>query len=306
MMKRLNTLSLIVIVLLCFFYNNTITAQQLPLFNQNRENLNPAFISSDYFKYDLPSSVSVRYRDQWVGIKGSPRTITGTYTNYNEDNNFLFGGDLIHDETGPTGFTGIYGRAGYAIELNNDFLLTAGLKGGVVQYRVKGMELHLLEPGDIGNENLTKIYPDLSLGAMLYYDKHYYLGFSVPQIIGLDLEYKDDIGDYNIQRVQHYYGIIGGRFDLSGDSWIEVSSEARYVQNVPFYINGTAEVQYRGMFYIKAGGSSAHEAIFGAGFLSYLGMDSNLLRVGYTFSNFFQEYGSHFGTVHELSASYSF
>ncbi len=292
---------LIFVVLL---QNEVSYAQQLPLLNQNRENVNPAHVSSDYFKYNLTSTVNLRYRYQWTRLDDAPRTIMGNFGQYLEDYNFNFGGNIIKDQTGPTGFTGVYGRAGYMLDINDDLSLSFGMKAGVVQYNVKGDELNFLEAGDVANTNINTIYPDFSLGMMLYYKEHYYLGFSVPQIFDLNLEFKDAVNDYDLQRVRHYYGIVGGRFELSEDSYIELSSEARYVENVPFYINGRAEYEYKRLFYIAGGGSNANELNLGLGVIGNIG-NGNALKVGYTFTNFFQVYGPNFGTVHELNASYS-
>ncbi|MFT6706715.1 MAG: type IX secretion system PorP/SprF family membrane protein [Flavobacteriales bacterium] len=297
--------SFICTTIVLLFCNSVLFAQQIPLLNQSAENLNPAYLSQDYYKYDLPTAATLRYRNQWTGIKGAPQTILGSFSHFEEDLNFMFGGDIIHDETGPTGFTGIYGKAGYALKLSKEFLLTVGAKGGLVQYRVRGDELTFLEAGDIANENVTKLFPDFSVGAMLYYDKNYYIGFSVPQVFGLDLEFKGDVKDYNIQRVQHYYGIIGARFDLEDETWLEVSSQAAYTANVSFYMGGRLEFEFRHLFWIAANGSSAKEAGIGVGAIMDVGMNSNVLKFGYTFSNYFQEYGSHFGTVHELGARMS-
>jgi len=291
--------------MLLLFQSNAVSAQQIPLLNQNAENLNPAFLSPDLYKYDLPTTATLRYRNQWTGIKGAPQTILGTFSHFNEDYNLLVGGNLIHDETGPTGFTGLYGKAGYALTMSKDWQLTFGIKGGLVQYRVRGDELTFLEPGDVASENSMKLFPDFSVGAMLYYDKHYYIGFSVPQVFGLDLNFEDEVKDYKIQRVQHYYGTIGARFDLDDESWLEVSSQAAYTPNVPFYINGRLEYEFRHLFWIAANASSAKEAGIGVGTILDVGMNSNVLKFGYTFSNYFQEYGSHFGTVHEIGISLS-
>lgn len=285
--------------------NNSLVAQQLSLLNQDIGNLNPAFISSNYYKYDVSSTAKVHYRHQWIKLKGAPKTIIGSFSNWNDDNSLLLGGNLIHDETGPIGFTGLYAKAGYGLSLNRDMLLSIGVKGGLVQYRVKGAELRFLESGDIANDNVTKLYPDFSLGAMLYYKQHSFIGFSTPQVFGLNLQFKDDIKPYQIQRVQHYYGIIGTRFDLGDESWLEVSSESRFVQNVPFYIKANLEFEYRHLFWINTSASNSKEISIGIGVIKDMGSNNNLLRLGYTFSNFFQTYGVHFGAVHELGISIS-
>lgn len=284
-----------------FLSYSQMNAQQLPLFNQHRTSLNPAYITSGFFKYNMPTTVAVKYRHQWTKVEGAPRTVLANFYHLNEEKRFSFGGDFISDETGPTGFTGIYGRASYTIKLSRDLLLSFGLRGGATQYRVQGDNLQFLVEGDLANNNASKIYPDFSLGTMLYWQENYFVGFSIPQIFALDLTFKDDINRYNMQRVRHYYGIAGARFDLGNDSWFESSVEARYVRTVPFYVSAKAEYEFRQIFWINAVGSSSKEFGIGFGAIANIGTNSNLVKFGYNFSNFFQAYGPDFGTVHELS-----
>ena len=293
------------LIIAVFFLQSEVSyGQQLPLLNQSRESANPANLSSNYFKYNTPTTINLRYRYQWTRLEDAPQTLMGSFTHFAEDFNFIYGANIIKDQTGPTGFTGVYGRAGYLLELSDDLALSIGIQGGIVNYTVRGDELNFLEEGDVANTEISTIYPDFSLGTMLYYKDNYYLGFSVPQILGLNLEFKDDVNDYNIERVRHYYGIIGGRFEIDDESYLEISSEARYVEDVPFYINGRVEYEYERLFFISAGGSSSREINLGLGVIGDIGA-GNVLRVGYTFSNFFQSYGPNFGTVHEINASFS-
>ncbi len=279
-------------------------AQQLPLFNQDRAHLNPAYISSGYFKYNAPTNISLRYRYQWSKLKGAPKTFLGSFSHFDEATRFSFGGNLISDKTGPTGFTGVYGSAGYGIQLSKDLLLSFGLRGGATQYRVRGNELEFLTPGDLANNNVTVIYPDFSFGTMLYWQEHYYIGFSVPQIFSLNLAFKDNTDEYKIERVRHYYGIVGARFDVGDDSWLEGSVEGKYVENVPFYVNSKIEFEFRQIFWIELNGSTAREFGLGLGGIAIVGNNSNLIKFGYTFSNFFQSYGSQFGNVHEVGVQF--
>lgn len=289
-----------------FIFQNEITAQQLPLINQNRQTLNPSFIHSDYFKYELPSNLSLRFRSQWTKHEDMPVTVIGDFSHWNEDYSVLFGGEIINDQTGPTSFTGLFGKAAYGIGLGDEMLLTIGLKGGILQYRVKGSDLIFFEEDDIANSNVTKLFPDFSLGTTLYFKEKFYLGFSVPQTFGLNLQFRTDDNDFNIQRVRHYYGIAGARFSLENESWIEVSSEVRYVQNIPLYVNAKFLYDYQEMFWLGAGLSNTKEFSVDVGIILNLGFDSQILRCGYSFTNFFQEFGPHFGNTHELGFSYSF
>ena len=56
-----------------------VSAQQLPLFTQYRENatiINPAAMESDFFAYGNNVTLGASYRAQWVGLSGAPRTQT--------------------------------------------------------------------------------------------------------------------------------------------------------------------------------------------------------------------------------------
>lgn len=279
-------------------------AQQLPLFNQNRAHLNPAYIASGYFKYNAPTTVSVQYRYQWTKLKAAPKTLLGNFSHFDEETRFSFGGNFISDKTGPTGFIGVYGSAGYGIQINRDLLLSFGLRGGATQYRVRGDELQFLMEGDLANNNVAKIYPDFSLGTMLYWKENYYIGFSVPQLFALNLGFKDDVNEYNVERVRHYYGIAGARFDLGDNTWLEGSVEAKYVQDVPFYVSAKLEYEFRQIFWMELSGSSSREIGLGLGAIATVGNNSNLIKFGYTFSNFFQTYSPQFGTVHEVGIQF--
>lgn len=306
-MKNRNLMKNIWFTLLAFFiFQNEIVAQQLPLINQNRQTLNPAFIHSDYFKHELPTNLSLRLRSQWTKHEDMPITVVGDFSHWNEEYSFLTGGEIINDKTGPTSFTGLFGKAAYGIELGDDMLLTIGLKGGVLQYRVKGAELNFFEEGDIAQSNVTKIFPDFSIGTTLNFNEKYYLGFSIPQTFGLNLNFRTGENDFNIKRVQHYYGIAGARFSLDNGSWVETSSEVRYVQNVPFYINARLMYDYQEMFWLGVSASNTKEFSVDLGIILNLGFNNQILRCGYSFTNFFQEFGPHFGSTHEIGFSYSF
>ena len=282
-------------------------SQQLPIFSQYQEGdhfTNPALISNGLLKYELNSTASLAYRHQWTGIKDAPRTALGRFEQWNDNTNFFYGGSLIYDQTGPTSFIGIYGKAGYGINFSKDWMLSVALSGGLVQYRIKAGELNFLEDGDIAQNNATRLYPDVGLGAVLYYDKKYYIGFSLPQVIGLNSKYTNNENDFNIQRVRHYYATAGGFFPLRND-WIEVSAYGRYVINAPVLVGVNFRYDYNNIFWIGAGGSNAGAISMEGGLFFSLGDYGEPLRVGYGITNYFSEFNLNYGFVHELKATYS-
>ena len=299
----------ILILLSILFISQMSYGQQLPIFSQYQQGdhfTNPALLSEGMIKYDLNSTASLVYRNQWTGVKDAPRTALGRFENFNEDYNVFFGGSLIYDQTGPTSFTGVFGKMGYGIELNRDWMLSVALSGGVVQYRVNAGDLNFLEQGDIAQNNATVIYPDLGLGAVLYFDKRFFIGFSIPQVIGLNTKYTKDDNDFNIQRVRHYYANTGSVFQLRNDDWIELSVYGKYVPNAPILGGVNFRYDHNNSFWIGMGGSSAGAVSVEGGLIVSPG-DSYWapLRVGYGITNYFSEFNLNYGFVHELKAAYS-
>lgn len=280
--------------------------QQLPIFSQYQEGdhfTNPALLSNGLLKYELNSTGSLTYRNQWTQIKNAPRTALGRYEHWNEDMNLFYGGSLIFDQTGPTSFIGIFGKIGYGINFNNDWMLSVALSGGLVQYRIKAAELNFLEEGDIAQSNATRIYPDVGLGAVLYYKKKYFVGFSAPQILGLSTKYSASDNDFDIQRVRHYYGVIGSLISIN-NNWIEVSAYGKYVPNVPVLAGINLRYDFNNLFWVGAGGSTAGAINLEGGLIFSTGDYGAPLRVGYGITNYFSEFNLNYGLVHEIRAAY--
>lgn len=303
-MKLKQKIEAVVLLLVMFCFSDQVIGQQLPFFNQNQNNFNPASINGDYHKYYLPTQAGIRYRYQWMQIEGAPRTLNAFYSHWDEDYNVSYGGNLISDQTGPTSFTGIYGKVAYGLELNSDWMVTAGLTGGVVQYRVNSEKLDLLEAEIFEDGTLTKIFPDFGAGATVYFKEKYYFGISIPQVLGLNLNFRDDQNNINTARVRHYNANVGAYFKLYKGSFLDPILEVRYVENAPLLISGRLQYTYREIFWIGVSGSSSREAGINAGVI-WNTNDNNILKLGYSLANHFQTFGPRFGSIHEIGLSLS-
>ena len=293
--------------------------QQLSLFTQYRENagiINPAALEADFFGFGQNLTFGASYRAQWVGLSNAPttQTLRGSYFARDMSGvSLLFGGHLINDQTGPTGFTGLYGRIGGVITDDAEYGgLSIGLSVGVVQYRVKASEITLRDPNDIlGNDNKTQIFPDVGVG-IYYYNSlgrfgtdYFYAGVSIPQVIGLDLTFQDADGEFSTKRVQHFYGMLGMYKFFGDDSFIEPSVWVKYVQNAPISIDANIRYQTASSIWIGAGGSSSKAVHLEAGFLLNGNDAYNNLRIGYGFDYSFNTFGPTAGTTHEVNLTLS-
>lgn len=283
------------------------TAQQLPIFSQNQDGnyyTNASMLTEDFRKNDLPTTIGVSYRHQWVKLDDAPRTMMANFNHFNEDLNVFFGANLIQDQTGPTSFTGVSLSGGYAIEFTREWKLAVALSAGVAQYRIKGAELNFLEAGDIAQANQGKIAPDLGMSATLYYDKKYFLGVSVPQVLGFNLDYAEENNDFEIKRIRHYYANGGGLFDFD-DGWLEVAGFARFIPNIPINYGANVRYEFQEIFWVGIGGSSAKSGTMEAGLLFDIGNQYTKARLGYAFTNYFASYSPSFGTVHDIKVSFA-
>ena len=301
--------------LLLAFLN--VNAQQLPLFTQYREYqtiLNPAAVGSSYLTLDQNLTFGASYRNQWTGLKNAPTTATlrGEYIYENTGFSLLSGGYLLHDQTGPTGNTGIYGRVGGVISADPYYGgLSVGLTAGLVQYRVNGEEITLREQGDIlDGQSQSKISPDLGFGIFAYKylrkGDYIYGGISMPQLLGLDLAFKSSNGEFNTKRVQHSYAMAGYILRFKDDSLIEPTVWAKYTPDTKVNIDFNFRYQMQTSFWIGIGGSSAKAVHAEAGVLlgDNAGLD-NTIRIGYGYDYSFSTFGPFAGSTHEISISYS-
>jgi type IX secretion system PorP/SprF family membrane protein len=307
----------------CLFLFSAVTAfaQQLSLFTQYRENLtviNPAGIESDFFAFGSPFTIGATYRSQWTGLKNGPRTQT-LRASYLYDGGgsvaLNFGGYIINDQTGPTGFTGIYGKIGGVLTDDAQYGgLSIALTAGFTQYQVRSSEIILRDANDpLAGDNQGQMFPDVGVGLFMYKavggrfaDDYMYAGVSVPQVIGLDLTFQNDKGQFLTKRIQHFYGQFGYYKFFNNESFLEPSIWVKYAPNAPINVDANLRYQLPSALWIGAGGSSAGTAHLEAGiFMGDNVGNNNILRIGYGFDHNFSSFGPIAGSTHEINLSLS-
>lgn len=294
-------------------------AQQLTLFTQYRDNasiLNPAAVESDFLAFGQNISFGASYRAQWVGLQNGPRTQTlrGSYLHTGGSGvSFMTGGFVMNDQTGPTGYTGLYGRiAGVVSSDPEERGFVVGLSAGLVNFRIDASEIRLREEGDIlGSSDQSDLFPDL--GAGIYYysmvgknDDFFYAGVSVPQVFGLDLTFQDDNDEYSTTRVQHYYAMLGFMKFLNSreTSFLEPSVWIKYTEGAPVNADFNLRYYLPVNFWVGAGASTAGNAHVEAGVNLSQDYDRTF-RLGYGFDYSFSSFGPTAGSTHELNLTYS-
>ena len=312
------------LIMLCglLLITASLTAQQLSLFTQYRENttlINPAAVESDFLAYGQNLSFGASYRAQWVGLDNAPttQTIRGTYLAAGMSGVALqAGGHIINDQTGPSGFTGFYGRISGIVTDDPEYGgFSVGLSAGFVNYRVRASDLNLRDEGDIlGSVDQSQMNPDVGVGVFFYralggryVDNYIYGGVSIPQVLGLDLIFKNEDNEFSAQRIQHFYGMLGYYKIFDNGGFLEPSVWVKYVKNAPVNVDVNLRYQLPVALWIGAGGSSAGTVHLETGFVlgENVGLD-NFIRFGYGYDYSFSSFGPSAGSTHELNVAFSF
>ncbi|MCB0596699.1 MAG: PorP/SprF family type IX secretion system membrane protein [Lewinellaceae bacterium] len=292
-------------------------AQQLSLFTQYRENigiLNPAAVESDFLAFGQNITFGANYRAQWVGLENAPstQTVRGSYLYADGAGVALMaGGHLMNDQTGPTGFTGLYGRiAGIVTSDPEVGGFVVGISAGAVNFRINSSEIRLRDQGDlVGTTDQSQFFPDVGVGVYYYHlvgrnDDYFYAGLSVPQVIGLDLTIQNDEGEYVTQRVQHFYGMLGFYKFFDNDSFLEPSAWVKYAQGAPINADFNLRYYLPVNFWVGAGGATSGTVHLETGVVLGDPTDRSF-KIGYGFGYSFSSFGPTAGTTHEINLSYS-
>ena len=290
-------------------------AQQLPLFSQlqdNAEVLNPAALSTNFLRFEHNLQIGGVYREQWTQFEGHPRTmaLTASYlpTDY-EGVTPHIGVGFLSDRTGPTGFTGAFAKfAGLISGDPYEGGVSFGLQAGFNQYSVAFDELVLREEESVFvTDDDTRLYPDVGAGVFAYKrfrENVYYAGLSSPQLLGLELGFGAADSALVTRRYRHFYGQLGGVFNIDAESYWEPVLWVRQVPGAPLHASASVRYQSAVAVFIGAGASTT-EAFHGELGLLIGEPDERLIRLGYGFDYSFRSYGQYAGATHEFQFSYS-
>lgn len=272
--------------------------------------INPAALESDYLTFGYNLGFGANYRKQWIGFDNAPETqsIRVSYVKPSRSAvTITAGGYLLNDQTGPTGFTGAYGRIGTLFSDDPEsYGISVGLSAGFVGYRVNVSELVLREDGDaLVGADRSQSHPDVGLGVFGYgYISDYsmlYGGLSIPQVLGFDVTFQDDNGDFSVQRLRHYYATAGWYYFTSDESFLELSTWIKYVDGAPLNADINLRYQLPSAPFLGLGVSTAGNFHLEAGINvgQSVGAPTNF-RIGYGFNYSFSSFGPSVGGTHEI------
>jgi len=239
-MMKINHILKILICLFCFTQSGF--GQQEPQYTQYQ--YNPMTVNPGYAGSRGHLTLTSLYRSQWVGLEGSPKTITFSIDSPVGIVDGL-GLSIIQDEWGPATETYFDGNYAHQLILNrNGDRLALGLKAGVRFFSLdfsKGTRRD--QNDDQFNENLNgKLLPSVGAGVF-YFSGNSYFGLSIPNFF--PSEYFDrDIQQKSDERM--HVNLIGGYvFDLNRELKFKPSFYTKYVAGAPISVDVSANFLIR-------------------------------------------------------------
>lgn len=221
---------------LIFLLGLSASAQQEPQYTQYMYNpsvINPAYAGSLGY-----GSLFSLYRTQWIGLEGAPKTLNLSYHQPLESTNLGLGGNIVHDEIGPSTTTNFSVDVSYTINFENESRLAFGIKAGGELLNIDYTKLNHYNPSDVSFRNNINSQFSPNIGAgLFYYNANSYLGLSVPML--LQTKRYDEFAYSDANRRQHFYLMGGKVFDLSYNVKFKPAFVAKMVAGAPLQVDLT-------------------------------------------------------------------
>ena len=276
------------------------SGQMFPASDQyvfNAMAINPAFAGSQD-----ALSLSMMYRNQWVGFTDAPKSFMFT-AHMPVDNDRIGLGLLIENNSiGIFRETRMMGNYAYRMDLFNG-KLAFGLAFGATMYSINWNRLNANDPNDIQliNNPNSAILPAFSLGAY-YYTRNYFVGLSLPLFLSQEIDQLT--GNYKLSSnfSGYNYFLTGGyNVSLNSDLKLEPSFLLKYHPNNTPQIDLNIQANLRDKFWLGIGYRNK-ETLVG---LIQCQLNSQL-RLAYSYDYYFGKIGRYVYGSHEIILNYLF
>lgn len=226
-------------------------SQQLPQYSQfflNKTLINPGATGTENYW-----EAQATNRLQWVGITDAPRTHVISANGPISDYKMGLGGKVFVDVLGPTRRTGFSFSYSYKLKLSETLKLGMGLSFGGLQYTTDGSQILLKDQNDVALSNqLQSVFvPDAGVGFHLYSDD-FYVGISMPQIIGNKLQFFDHYRKTEAALERHMFAYAGYKFKVTDDIIVEPALLGKWVDPAPIAFEGNLRVIYQDLVWVGA------------------------------------------------------
>lgn len=271
----------------------------------NQYVLNPVSINPAFAGGRRALNITTFYGKQWVGIDGTPSTLTLSIDAPLADEKLGLGLMVISDRVGVTKENQIISSYAYRIEMDQG-VLAFGLSAGITLTNSAFSDLIVLDPGDeiYLTDSRTFAVPNFSFGVH-YSVNNYFAGFSIPKLLNYSFDLAknkyaldNNIGNYSYLLNTGYLFDAGKKFKIFPSMLLRYSS-------IPspsvFQYDINAHVGYADKVWL--GGSYRNNRTF-ATMLQFQPNDQ--LKIAYTYNFEVSRLGKYSNGSHEIMLRYVF
>jgi type IX secretion system PorP/SprF family membrane protein len=222
------------LLLLLVLIGGNLNAQQEQQYTQfmfNKLSYNPGYAGS----FESPT-LSVVYRNQWMGIEGAPQTQLLSYTQPLLNNRLGLGVALVRNTIGISTSTTLEGSYSYRIDLGQG-ILGVGIQGSARNLRqnwnddrLRGSQ-PILTDNAIPLEPKSKIIANVGFG-LFYTGETWYAGISAPRLVTNNIDFAE-FGSVFSREERHLNGMFGLSIDLADQVEFTPQILFKYVKNAP-------------------------------------------------------------------------
>jgi type IX secretion system PorP/SprF family membrane protein len=222
---------------------------QYTMYMFNQLAVNPAYAGSR----DCLSATA-HYRNQWVGIDGSPKTVSFGIHSPLSNEKVGLGLQVVNDKLGVTNVTNITGSYAYRMAVSTKAKLSIGLQATVTNYTNRLSDAILAS----SNDNTFKANTNLLLpnfGAGLYYNAPtYYLGATIPHLINNNLEEKTGnvVNTTAARQFRHLFLMGGFVMKISEAVKFKPNALLKYAPNSPVQTDLNASFLFHDALWLGA------------------------------------------------------
>jgi type IX secretion system PorP/SprF family membrane protein len=278
----------------------SLSGQLAPVTNQYI--LNPLTINPAYAGGRGALNIAAFYRKQWVGVMGSPETMTLAADAPFLDSKLGLGLIISNDKIGVTKETRFNTNYSYRISLNKG-ILSLGLGAGLITTNTAYSDLVIVDQEDSHYLSDSRVFavPDFSFGAYYTY-QNYFAGFSIPKLLGYDFDFDKNKYALEVNLGQYHYMFnTGYLFTLSPKAKFFPSTLVTFSpgEQLMFDINAHLSLFDRlwtGLSYRSSNSMAA---------LMQFSVNEQI-RVAYTYDFDFGKIGRYSNGSHEIMLRYEF
>ena len=183
-MKNRNINVLLMVLSILVLSYSTSNAQTEPMYSQYMYNMlgvNPAYAGNRE-----ATSLNFFQRNQWIGLKGAPKTTSVSIDQAVHESNMGWGVQAYDDRLGVEAATGVNAMLSTKIRVSENGVLSGGLSIGLMNYKVNLNDvMNRYTPNDpsfVSTSKPSQWMPMVGAGLFYNTDK-FYMGLSSPSLL---------------------------------------------------------------------------------------------------------------------------